>query len=65
MKIRAYWYPYLLFAFWLGAMLLLPGCSLQMEIKMQCESDCTGPCKNRCAIEGERGLEVKSPVPLP
>jgi len=47
------------------AVLVLPGCSLQMEIKMQCDAKCQGPCESKCLIEGERALDAKLPNPVP
>ena len=46
-------------------LLLLAGCSLQMEVKMQCDAKCEGPCTSKCTIEGERSLDMKMPSPIP
>ena len=45
--------------------LLLSGCSLQMEVKMQCDAKCDGPCTSKCTIEGERSMDTKMPNPIP
>ena len=49
----------------LALAVLLMGCSLQMEIKMQCDAKCEGPCVSKCTIEGERALDAKLPNPVP